>query len=125
MPDYLDSHHSRPAKKSSPRARRVKKKYPIEEYRDSCLANGYDPEQHETEKSKRRMVVKEDGSEWHPRTLQVVEEFLESEGRSKLPASMKKVVKSKVQGTPTIAGSQVADAYWRAIWHCEKLARKA
>lgn len=56
------------------------------------------------------MVVKQDGSEWHPRTLDAIEAYIDSGGSVQLAKSVRHVVMQKKR-----EGFAVARAFWQDI----------
>jgi len=78
---------------------------PFAAYRISCLANGYDPDELDLTRSKRRMVRQGDGSEWHPATLRIIEEHVQRPGQTRLPASIAVLIERKMKAGSTFAAS--------------------
>lgn len=105
------------------KSNRTKIASPDEQYKASCKLKGYDPDVLDT-KQRRRMVVKSDGSEWHPHTVDLIDRYLESKGAFNLPESIKTVVENKMKGANGDAPSAVGEAYLQAIRHCEKMQQK-
>jgi len=100
----------RPSRRSAVRKPTIRPvKTPWEMYEDSCRRLGYEPETVRKAAVRNRMVVKPDGSQWHPHTLEKITAFLESEGESKLSVSLRRVVAVKVkQGSTCAAEMQSA-----------------
>ena len=89
---------------------------PYDMYRRSALKyHGYDPEELDKDKPNRRLVIKDDKSEWHPATLRTIDGYLDCSNPRLLPTSIRKVVRIKMD-----QGSTAAKAYWQAIQRHER-----
>jgi hypothetical protein len=122
LPNMVDSAQHHPgmnksqgkttdSQRSTVRVSTVRGTTPYNIYRQSTIKNfGYDPEKLEG----RRMIRKSDGSEWLPKTLEKINQYIEANGNYTLPKSILNVIENKKK-----QGSTEAEAIWVTIMAIE------
>jgi len=109
-PGLIDDRHQ-----TRPKHRPERQKAPLDCYQESCKVNGYDAAEQQIKRAKHCMVCREDGSEWHPRTLRAIEEYIQSNGSGKLAQTTRRIVAHRA------ATSKIASFFQAAITNFDRV----